>query len=79
MEISIGSAAPFFALIAPENTVSFDFVERRTVPFYEAVFTGLDVVSAHEKHLAPSFKRPAAEQNATSYLRAGWPTHLFVR
>lgn len=55
-EISIGSSAPFFALIAPENTVSFGFVERCTVPFYEAVFKGLDIVSAHEQHLAPSFK-----------------------
>jgi len=55
-EINIGTAAPFFALIAPEHTVTFGFVEKRTVPFYEAVFKGLDIVSAHEKHLAPSFK-----------------------
>ena len=33
METNIGNAAPFFALIAPENTVTFGFVEQRTVPF----------------------------------------------
>jgi hypothetical protein len=54
--VNIGSPAPFFALIAPENTVTFGFVEQRTLPFYEAVFRGLDVVSAHEQHLAPDFK-----------------------
>jgi hypothetical protein len=33
MEIAISTAAPFFALFAPENTVTFGFVEKRTVPF----------------------------------------------
>jgi hypothetical protein len=55
-EISIGSPAPFFALIAPESAVTFGFVEQRTAPFYERVFKGLDIVSAHEQYLAPSFK-----------------------
>jgi hypothetical protein len=71
--ISIGSPAPFFALIAPENTVSFGFVERRTVPFYEAVFRGLNVVSAHEQNLAPDFKLFLCEKmllvGLTKYVR----------
>ena len=73
MEINISTAAPFFALIAPENTVTFGFVEKRTVPFYEAVFKGLDVVSAHEKHLVPSFKLFLSEKmlivGLTKYVR----------
>jgi hypothetical protein len=73
MAIHIGSPAPFFALVAPENTVSFGFVEQRTVPFYEAVFKGLDVVSAHEQHLAPDFKLFLCEKmllvGLTKYVR----------
>jgi hypothetical protein len=73
MEIDIGSPTPFFAMIAPENTVNFGFVERRTIPFYEAVFSGVDVVSAHEQHLAPSFKPFLCEQmllvGLTKYVR----------
>ncbi|MGB6537114.1 MAG: hypothetical protein WBF58_14255 [Xanthobacteraceae bacterium] len=73
MAIHIDNPAPFFALVAPENTVSFGFVEQRTVPFYEAVFKGLDVVSAHEKHLAPDFKLFLCEKmllvGLTKYVR----------
>ena len=73
MAIHIGSPTPFFALVAPKNTVSFGFVEQRTVPFYEAVFKGLDVVSAHEQHLAPDFKLFLCEKmllvGLTKYVR----------
>jgi hypothetical protein len=73
MEINIGNPAPFFALIAPENAVNFGFVEQRTVPFYKEVFGGLDVVSAHQKHLEPSFKIFLCEKmllvGLTKYIR----------
>lgn len=73
MAINIGSPAPFFALVAPENSVSFGFVEQRTVPFYEAVFNGLDVVSAHERYLTPNFKLFLCEKmllvGLTKYVR----------
>jgi hypothetical protein len=72
-EVTIAEAAPFFALVAPENTVSFGFVEQRTVPFYEALFKGLDVVSAHEQYLSPSFKLFLCEKmllaGLTKYVR----------
>jgi hypothetical protein len=65
MAINIGSPAP--------NTVSFGFAEQRTVPFYEAVFKGLDVVSAHEQYLAPNFKLFLCEKTLlvglTKYVR----------
>jgi hypothetical protein len=51
--ITIGEPTPFFALIAPEQTVSFWFIEQNTVKFYEEVFGGLDVVAAYEKYFAP--------------------------
>ena len=73
MEISIRNPAPFFALIAPENIVTFGFVERRTVPFYEKIFKGLDVVSAHKQYLAPSFSLFLCEKmflvSFTKYVR----------
>jgi hypothetical protein len=51
--IHIGQPTPFFALIAPQQTVSFGFIEQNTVNFYEKVFGGLDVVAAYEKYFAP--------------------------
>ena|ERR1700733_4652641 len=51
--IHINQQTPFFALIAPQQTVSFGFIERNTVNFYEQVFGGLDVVAAYENNLAP--------------------------
>jgi hypothetical protein len=72
-QINIGAPAPFFSLVAPENTVSFGFVERRTTPFYEEVFRGQDIVSAHEHHLAPGFKLFLCEKmflvGLTKYVR----------
>ena len=72
-EVSIGNAAPFSALIAPENTVGFGFVEKRTVPFYTKLFEGLDIVTAHEQYLTPGFKLFLAEKmllvGLTKYVR----------
>jgi hypothetical protein len=54
--VSIEQLAPFFVLIAPENEITFGFVEQRTARFYEALFNGLDVAEAYTQHLAPEFK-----------------------
>jgi hypothetical protein len=55
-QMTVQKPAPFFILIAPEETVTFGFIENNTTRFYEEVFKGNDVVAAHEKYLAPRLK-----------------------
>lgn len=50
MEMGIEEPVPYFIYIAAER--EFYFEERKIVAFFEDVFDGLDIVSAHEKHLA---------------------------
>ena len=50
-EILVEMECPFFVMIAPTETVSFDFLERNTVKFYEEVFTNFDIVAAYNKYL----------------------------
>jgi hypothetical protein len=53
--IAINQQTPFYVVVAPHKTVTFDFVERKTLPFYRAVLDGLDILSGYESHLAPEF------------------------
>ena len=53
--ITVSEPTPFYVMIAPQQTVTFDFVERKTVPFYRAVFDGLDILDGYKTHLAPEF------------------------
>lgn len=50
-DISVEKECPFFVLIAPTEAVSFGFIERNAVKFYEEVFTGSDITAAYNKHL----------------------------
>jgi hypothetical protein len=50
-EISVEKECPFFVMIAPLENVSFGFIERNAVRFYEEVFTGSDVIAAYNKYL----------------------------
>jgi hypothetical protein len=49
--ISVEKQCPFFVMIAPTDKVSFGFIERNVVQFYEEVFTNLDIVAAYNKYL----------------------------
>jgi hypothetical protein len=52
-QITLSEPCPFFILIAPENEVSSGFLEDNMLAFYKSAFEGLEIVAAHEKHLAP--------------------------
>lgn len=53
-EVTLSEPCPFFILIAPGKEVSSGFLEDRTPAFYKAAFESLEIVAAHEKHLAPN-------------------------
>lgn len=40
-------------MLAPENTVSFGFVEHTTVAFYKEVFEDHNILGAYDKHFRP--------------------------
>jgi hypothetical protein len=50
-QIEIAKASPFYLLIAPEDEVSFGFIEDNITQFYKAVFTNLSIVTSYEKNL----------------------------
>jgi hypothetical protein len=52
-EINLSEACPFCMLIAPGKEVSAGFLEDKTFAFYKSAFEGLEIVAAHERHLAP--------------------------
>ena len=54
--ITVTKPSPFFILVAPEETVTFGFIEDNTSRFYEKVFKELDLVSAHQECFAPKLK-----------------------
>jgi hypothetical protein len=53
-KVTLSEACPFFILIAPGNEVSSGFLEDKTLAFYKSAFEDLEIVAAHEKHLAPN-------------------------
>ncbi len=53
--ITIDQQTPFYVMIAPQKTVTFGFMEQKTLPFYRAVFDGLDILKGYETHLTPEF------------------------
>jgi hypothetical protein len=57
MNIDFKAPTPFFVMLAPEHTVTFGFIEDKMFDFYEDVFTSLDVMLAHERHLAPKLQQ----------------------
>lgn len=73
MELDITAATPFFVMFAPEHTVTFGFIEDNTFNFYEDVFTSLDVMLAHERHLAPNLQSYHCQRlilkSLTGYIR----------
>lgn len=52
-EINLSEACPFFILIASGKEVSAGFLADKTFAFYKSAFEGLEIVAAHERHLAP--------------------------
>jgi hypothetical protein len=52
-EIKLSEPCPFFILIAPGKEVSAGFIEDKMFAFYKTAFDGLEIVAAHERHLAP--------------------------
>jgi hypothetical protein len=61
-QITITEASPFFILIAPEQEVSFGFIEDNTPRFYEAVFKGSDITSVYRTYLQSRLKLFHCEQ-----------------
>lgn len=57
MTIDFRAPTPFFIMLAPQHTVTFGFIEDRMFRFYEDVFTSLDVMLAHERHLGPNLQQ----------------------
>jgi hypothetical protein len=74
--VRLAAATPFFALIAPERTVTFGFIESHMFDFYEKLLTSGDITSAFEDHLAPLLNFYLAERllltAITKYLRDGF-------
>jgi hypothetical protein len=54
--IVVGEATPFFALIAPEEKVSFGYIEQHTVQFYQDLFEKGDVVAAYNGNFSERLK-----------------------
>jgi hypothetical protein len=52
-KITVTKPSPFFILVAPEEPVTFGFIEDNTSRFYEKVFRELDIVSAYQEYFAP--------------------------
>jgi hypothetical protein len=48
-QVTINEACPFYVLIAPENEVSFGFLEDHTVPFYTDVFSAGDLIKSYDR------------------------------
>src|SRR6266851_1830905 len=73
MELDVTAASPFFVMFAPQHTVTFGFIEDRMFGFYEDVFTSLDVMLAHERHLAPNLQSYHCQRlllkSLTGYIR----------
>jgi hypothetical protein len=72
-EISLSEPCPFFILIAPGKEVSAGLLEDKTFAFYKSAFDGLEIVAAHERHLAPHLSLHHCERVAAyviaKYLR----------
>jgi hypothetical protein len=66
--ITINQQTPFYVMIAPQKTGTFSFVEGKTLPFYRAVFDGLDILRGYETHLAPEFAAFHCERLQATYL-----------
>ena len=54
--LKISAPCPFLLLIAPEQEVSFGFIEDKTVTFYQKLFSGFDVLTAFQETLSPDLK-----------------------
>ncbi len=53
-QVTLSEPCPFFILIAPGNEVSSGVLEDKIPAFYKTAFESLEIVAAHEKHLAPN-------------------------
>jgi hypothetical protein len=71
--LKITQACPFLMLIAPEQEVSFGFIEDNTFRFYQDLFAGSDITAAFEKNLSPALKVFHSERmlaiSLTRYIR----------
>jgi hypothetical protein len=50
--INVGEATPFFALVAPEKTVSFGYIEQHATRFYQDLFDNGDLVAAYNRNFS---------------------------
>lgn len=55
-EMKFSEACPVYMLIAPEEEVTFGFLEDNTVEFYRAIFSHGDVDRAYREHFSDSLK-----------------------
>lgn len=70
-QVTLSEACPFFTLIAPGTEVSSGFLEDNVFAFYKSAFDGLDIVEAHERHLAPRLALHHCER-MPAYVLAGY-------
>jgi len=71
--LKITQPCPFLMLIAPEQEVSFGFIEDSTFGFYQDLFAGSDITTAFENNLVPALKIFHSERmlaiSLTRYIR----------
>lgn len=54
-KMDVSKASPFYLLIAPEEKVEAGFLADNIVPFYRAIWDGVDLAKAFEQRLASKF------------------------
>lgn len=51
-DVKIMQPSPFYMLIAPQHTLSISTFVSSTLPFYRAIFSGLDIIEAYNQILS---------------------------
>ena len=51
-----------YAIIAPEKKVTFGFLEKNTVKFYEHLFKSMDLIEAYNRHLSGQMRMMHCEK-----------------
>jgi hypothetical protein len=68
MQLNFKAPTPFFVMFAPSHEVTFGFIEDRMFDFYEDAFISIDVMGAHERHLATKLQQFHCERLALKSL-----------
>lgn len=75
LSIKLDKPAPFFVLLAPEETVCVGFLEDNTVRFYREFFASANLYSAYNQYLSDKFKYFHCEKMlfivVAKYIKAG--------